>query len=148
MSLKTINGINFKSLVVAGFVAGYLMFFIDHWFAGLFGIFGFFPGTSDPWWMLEHHIDSIVIALLFAWPIIYGIMPGPGWLKGSVFGLLWGIAFIIVGLIAGALGAKIFKQIPFNAYVVFSSLILHIIYGFFLGVLYVPDRTGSPEPQM
>jgi len=148
MSQKTISGINFRSLVVAGFVAGYLMFFIDHWFSGLFGLFGFFPGTSSPWWMLEHHIDSIVIALLFAWPVIYGIMPGPGWFKGSVFGLLWGIAFIIVELIAGALGAKAFKQIPFNAYFVFTSLILHVIYGFFLGAIYVPDKSGSPEPQM
>jgi len=148
MSQKTINGINFKSLVAAGFIAGYLMYFIDHWFGGIFGLFGFFPGTKDPWWMLQHHIDSIIIALLFAWPLVYSVLPGRGWLKGTIFGLLWGIGFIIVSLIAGALGAKIFSQIPFNAYIVITSLLLHIFYGFFLGLLYVPEAGKASESQM
>ena len=140
----TIRGINFGSIVVAGFVGAYLMFFVDHWFAGMWGLFGLFPGTSNPWWLLEHHIDGIIFALLFAWPPIYHMLPGPGWFKGTLFFFVWGVAYLIVQLVAGAWGAHSFKMIPFTWPIVISALLLHPIYGFFVGAIYnAPSKEAA-----
>jgi hypothetical protein len=138
MPISTIKGINFKSVVPAGFIAGYLMFFIDYWLTGFLGLFGYFPGTSNAWWMLEHHIESIIFALVFAWPLIYHIMPGRAWLKGAIFGFIWAIFVLIISLVAGALGADIFRQMTFSLSMVITGFLVHIFWGFFLGVLYVP----------
>jgi hypothetical protein len=133
-----IKGIHFKSLVLAGVVAGYIMFFVDKWFNGFLGLFGLFPGTSNPWWMLEHHLESILFALLFAWPAVYYRLPGPGWTKGLVFGLAWDILVWITSAISGSLGASIFENMPMTAPVMVTEVLLHLIWGFFLGVLYNP----------
>lgn len=142
--MRVIKDINFGSLVVAGFVASYIMFFVDQWFAGTLGLFGAFPGTSNAWWMLEHHIDGIIFALPFAWLAIYRRLPGPKPVKGLVYGLAWTIALGIVSTIAGALGATRFAQMPMTAAALISNLILHLIWGFFLGLLYVPAE-GSTQ---
>jgi hypothetical protein len=136
----TVKGINVKSLLFAGFVASYLMFFIDKWFGGFIGLFGAYPGTSSIWWMVEHHIDGIIFALAFAWPFIYKILPGGGCLKGLIFGLAWTIALGITALIAGALGAELFKQMPMAFKPFVSNLLLHMAWGFFLGILYTPPK--------
>jgi hypothetical protein len=138
-----IKGVNFRSLVFAAFAAGYVMFFVDHWFAGFLGLFGLFPGTSNIWWMIEHHIDSIIISLLFAWPVVHTRLPGRRWLKGLVFGIIWVILYFIVWLIARAAGASMFQQGSMTAAIAISSLLLHTIWGLVLGVLYVPP-TSSP----
>ena len=136
-----IKNINFKSLVLAGFVGAYVMYFIDNWFAGLIGLFGQFLGTSNAWWMLEHHIDGIIMALPFAWLVIYRKLPGPGWMKGLVYGFAWSIIVSVTMLIAGALGAKMFAGMKMTLAAGVSSVILHMIWGFFLGALYVPPKT-------
>lgn len=136
----TVRGINVKSLLFAGFTAGYIMFFVDKWFAGFLGLFGSFPGTSNPWWMLEHHIESIIFALLFAWPVIYKFLPGPGWFKGMIFGIGWDFALMITTVVAGALGATIFKAFHITIIVFINELLLHIVWGFFLGALYTPPQ--------
>jgi hypothetical protein len=138
-----VKGINFRSLVFAGFAAGYLMYFVDHWFAGFLGLFGLFPGTSNPWWMLEHHIDSILFALPFAWPAVYNALPNGGWLKGLVYGLIWVIGLFIVMAVAGALGAEAFGQIPWTASFIITDIVEHLVWGFFLGVLYTPGKTDN-----
>lgn len=139
----TVRGINVKSLLFAGFVAGYLMFFVDKWFAGFLGLFGTFPGTSNPWWMLEHHIESIIFALLFAWPALYGILPNPKWLKGLIFGIGWDLTLMITTVVAGALGATIFESFHITFTVFINGLLLHMIWGFFLGILYTPPQKQS-----
>ncbi len=138
--MRPIRNINFGSLVVAGFVASWIMFFVDQWFAGTLGLFGAFPGTSSAWWMLEHHIDGIIFALLFAWPAVYGRLPDNKAVKGLTFGLAWTIALGIVSMIAGALGATRFAQMPMTAAALISNLLLHLVWGFFLGVLYNPPK--------
>ncbi|MEJ2722241.1 MAG: hypothetical protein P8181_14065, partial [bacterium] len=135
----------FRSIVFAGFAAGYLMFFLDMWFSGLFGLFGIFPGTSNAWWMLQHHIDSIIFALVFAWPAVYTRLPGGGWLKGLAFGLLWAVAYFIVSTITGQLGAELFQRMPLSFAAAISALLLHALWGFFLGVLYVPPQQISAQ---
>ncbi len=139
-----VRGVNFKSLVLAGFVAGYVMYFVDAWFAGFLGLFGAFPGTSNVWWMLEHHIDGIIFALPFAWMAVYRRLPGPGWLKGTIYGIVWTIALVILSMIAGALGAGKFQQMKMSVAAGISTFILHAVWGFFLGVLYVPPRAAEP----
>jgi hypothetical protein len=136
-----IKNINFKSLVLAGFVGAYVMFFIDYWFAGTIGLFGIFPGTSNPWWMLEHHIDGIIMALPFAWLAVYRRLPGPGWVKGLVYGFVWAIVVMITMLVTGALGAKMFAGMSLTFAVGISTILTHMIWGFFLGVIYVPPKS-------
>lgn len=139
---RAIKGIDLGSLVVAGFVAGWMMYFIDHYFNGLFGLFGMFPGLNNPGWMIKHHIESIIFAIPFAWPFIYERLPGSGWLKGIVYGFLWWLfLLLILGWIAGALGAIPFQQMaPSSAAGVITAILLHVIWGFFLGILYNPPE--------
>lgn len=135
----TVKGINVKSLLFAGFVSGYLMYFIDKYFGGFLGLFGMFPGTDNLWWMIEHHIDSIIFALAFAWPYVYRRLPGDGWFKGLGFGLIWTIALTITSVVAGALGSDVFKQMAkLSVSSAVNMLILHLVWGFFLGILYQP----------
>lgn len=139
-----ISRVNFKSLLVAGLVGGYAMFLVDNYFGGLLGLFGLFPGTEDGWWMLTHHVDAIVFALPFAWPAVYESLPGDGWLKGMVYGFLfWLILPFITGMIAGALGAEYFQQMEASGSVIVTMILLHLVWGFFLGVLYVPVEESA-----
>jgi len=136
-----IKGINFKSLLVAGLVAGWMMYFIDHWFAGFIGLFGIFPGPSNWGWMLTHHVESVIFAIPFAWPAMYNKLPGSGWFKGAVYGFLWWLVFlVIVALIAGSLlGAKpIAGYAPTSFVLIVNGFLLHVFWGFFLGALYNP----------
>lgn len=134
----TLKQINFRSYLFASLVGGYMMYFADHWLGGFLGLFGMFPGTSNTWWFITHHLDGIVFALPFVWPALYDRLPGGGWLKGIIYGFLFWLLITILGFIAGAGGAAIFKQMGFSASGVFSGILLHMVYGFFLGVLYVP----------
>lgn len=133
-----VRGINVKSLIFAGIVAGYAMYLVDSYFGGMFGLFGTFPGTSDPWWMLTHHVNSIVFALPFAWSAIYRWLPNGGWLKGSIYGVLWTVLIVIVTMIGRAWGASAFAQYSFTVSGAISTLLVHIVWGFVLGVLYTP----------
>jgi uncharacterized membrane-anchored protein len=134
----TLKNINLKSLAFAGFVAGYVMYFADKYLAGTLGLFGVYPGTADPWWMLQHHIDAIIFAIPFALPAIQRKLPGSGWLKGTVYGFLWAILVTVIMQIIGALGANLFAQMSLTVQGVVTSLLLHMVYGFTLGALYLP----------
>lgn len=141
--MRTIKGINFKSIVAAGLIAGYAMYFVDHWFNGLFGLFGWFPGTDNWGWMLTHHLDSILIALPFAWQPIYSRLPGAGWLKGLIYGFLWWlIVLLVLGMIFSSLGAQPLAQLaPSSAAGIFTAIILHVVWGFVVGVIYNPETS-------
>ena len=142
-----IKNVHFKSLIVSGLIAGWMMYFVDHWFSGLFGLFGMFPGPSNWGWMLTHHVESILFAIPFAWLPLYKKLPGPGWLKGSIYGFLWWLVFLlIIGSIAGALGAKPFQMLaPTSAGILITVILLHVIWGFFLGVFYIPPEEKMEE---
>lgn len=134
----TLKNVNLKSLAFAGFVAGYVMFFVDKYLGGTLGLFGMFPGTESPWWMLEHHIDGIIIAIPFALPAVQRTLPGRGWLKGTIYGFLWAIVVTVVMLVSGALGAGMFAQMTLSVSWAISTLLLHMVYGFTLGAIYLP----------
>lgn len=134
--------VNFKSLLVAGLAGGYAMFVVDKFFGGALGLFGLFPGTDSGWWMLTHHVDAILFALPFAWPVVYESLPGAGWLKGMVYGFVFWLLFpFVVGMIGGALGADYFQQMEASGTIIVSMLLLHLVWGFFLGVLYAPPES-------
>lgn len=139
-----IKGVNLKSLIVSGFVAGWMMFLLDHYFAGIAGLFGIYPGTSDWGWMFTHQVEAILFAIPFAWPAIYFKLPGSGWLKGIIYGFLWWlIIYLILGWLAGIAGAQAFQQMaPKSADMLFTAILLHLVWGFFLGILYVPVEPG------
>ena len=123
----TLKGINLRSLTFAGFVAGYAMYLADKYLAGTLGLFGSYPGTASPWWMLQHHIDAIVFAIPFALPAIQRRLPGSGWLKGTVYGLLWAILVTIVMLIVGSLGANFFTHMRLTVTGTTTSMLLHLV---------------------
>jgi hypothetical protein len=136
----TVKSVNLKSLLFSDVLAGYAIFFIDYHFAGLFGLFGLFPANTNVWWFIEHHMDSILFSFLFAWPFVYYKLPGPKWLKGAIFGLGWAVMLIIVTAITGPLGAKMFKAATLTGIVIIDLLLIHMFWGFFLGVFYLPPK--------
>ncbi len=133
-----IRGVNFWSFLFASQMAGWLMFLVDHIFSGWFGLFGLFPGLSSPSWIIQHQVDSILFSIPFVLPAVYGRLPGPGIVKGVVYGVLWHIFVVVVSLIGTAGGSKWFQPMPLNAQV--SLFLLHVIWGGTLGFLYAPPE--------
>ena len=133
-----VKNVNFKSFLFASLVAGYMMYFADHWLKGFLGLFGMLPGTTSTWWFITHHAEAIIFALPFVWPAIYSRLPGGAWLKGLIYGFLFWLLVTIISLISGALGAVIFKQMGMSGAGIITRILLHLVYGFFLGVLYNP----------
>lgn len=147
---------NFWVAVLGGFVAGYIMTLAGYWMEGLWGLprmdmagsgMKYLGGEKPGWWVvgiIAHHIDSIVLGLLYAtlYPTLVnlGLAEGillTGVIGGIVFGFL--IWVILVNLIvmplsgAGAFGSKLPSAKP-----IWANLILHLIYGVILGAIYVP----------
>lgn len=138
----TVRGLNFKSIAFAGIAAAYVMYFVDTWFAGTLGLFGAMPlgkAGEAAWFgnMLTHHFDGILFGIVFAL-LCYSWLPGSGWLKGLIFGVILWLVISILTFVAGALGAAMFKEMKITAAGVISNLLIHVIYGVVLGVLYVP----------
>lgn len=132
--------VNFKSLLVSALIAAYGAYLIDGYFAGIGGLFGLYP-TNDAWWMLHHHLESILFALPFAWPVLYERLPGDRWLKGVTYGLIWWFLLpFMVGTVAARLGAGTFQQLYAPVTSIISSAVLNLVWGFLLGVLYVPPE--------
>lgn len=132
--------VNVKSLVVAALVAAYAAYLVDHYFAGILGLFGLYP-AGNTWWILNHHAESIVYALPFAWPALYDRLPGQRWLKGLVYGFLWWLLVpFLIGTVAARLGAGTFQQFYAPAPSILSAVVLNLVWGVLLGVLYVPPE--------
>lgn len=76
----------------------------------------------------------------FVWPYVYERLPGSGWLKGLLYGFLWWlVVLLVIGSIAGALGAENLPQ-PASFGAIVTVILLHLVWGFLLGVLYVPPE--------
>jgi hypothetical protein len=87
--------------------------------------------------MLTHHFDGILFGIAFA--LLFYSLPGAGWLKGLIYGaILWLVVLILIA-VTGMLGAEIFKGVKVSAATVISNLLIHLLYGFILGLLYVPE---------
>ncbi len=133
-----IKGVNFWSFLFASQMAGWLMFLVDQIFSGWFGLFGLFPGLKSPAWIIQHQVDSILFSIPFVLPYVYGRLPGPGIVKGLIYGVLWHIFVVVISFVGTLGGSKWFQPMPFNAQV--SLFLLHLVWGATLGFLYSPPE--------
>ncbi|OGF55482.1 MAG: hypothetical protein A2Z21_06700 [Candidatus Fraserbacteria bacterium RBG_16_55_9] len=141
---------NFLSVLAAGLIAGYAMAFVGYRMQGFLklpridvsetGLIYFDDDGPSRWWigMLAHEMDSVLFGLAFA-GLLYTHLPGWGWLKGLIFGALLWLVVSLTAMIARAGGAKVFRTtMPMTMPHILANLLLHLIYGFVLGALYVP----------
>jgi len=137
-----IKGVNFWSFLFASQMGGYTMMILDEVYAKWFGLFGLFPGIKDPAWFIHHQIDSTLFAIPLVLPFVWNKVPGPGLVKGILYGIAWHIFVVIVSLIGGAGGAEWFQK-PMTANIQISLIILHIVWGGITGFLYNPSQEAK-----
>jgi hypothetical protein len=107
---------------------------------------------SGMWWlgMIWHFIDgAIIFALIYAY-LLYPVLPGSPWFRGTIWGMiLW---FLSQAIVMPMMGQGFFStKTPEGMKIVAGSLIAHIIYGAILGAIAVPHaehlpQTGRPRP--
>jgi hypothetical protein len=145
-----VDGVNFLSVVLSGFIAGYAMAFVGYWMEGFLrlprvdlsetGLIYFDDDGPSRWWIgiLAHQLDSVLFALAFA-GLLYAHLPGWGGIRGLIFGVMLWMVVSLVALIARWGGATVFqKTIRITVPHTMANLLLHVVYGFTLGALYVP----------
>ncbi len=95
------------------------------------------PAMMTGWWwagMAWHFVNgTIVFSLIYSY-FVYGILPGENWLRGMIWGLALWIAMEIV--VMPLMGSGVFSDHAIHAGIrVAGSLIVHAIYGTFLGAI-------------
>ena len=95
-------------------------------------------GGSWAMGMLMHLINGTVIfPLAFAY-VLYRVLPGAPWLKGTTWGLvLW---FVLQAVVTPMMGGGMFSSKSGGLMVLMASLIAHVVYGALLGAI-----AGSAE---
>lgn len=87
--------------------------------------------------MLMHLINGVVIFPLIYGYLLYRMLPGEAWLKGTSWGLvLW---FVSQAFVTPMMGGGFFSAQAGGLMAVMASLVGHVIYGASLGVV-----TGAP----
>ncbi len=133
------KGVNFWSFIFASQVGAYAMVLIDEMYAKWFGLFGMFPGFKDPVWVIFHQINGTLFAIPFIF-FLWNKLPGPGIVKGLIYGVLWDIFAVVILPIIGLLGgAEVFKKF-FTISAQISWIILHLAWGGLTGLLYDPEK--------
>jgi chromate transport protein ChrA len=117
----------------AGLLAGWIAYELDHWYTGFWGLFGTLPGRLDPLSMVEFHVNSVVLALVFAW--LHRRLPGPGWMKGLVYGMILHFGFLLFWFLGRMGGADIFMKMHVSVELIAGALIFQLVYGFWVGVI-------------
>ncbi len=136
---EVIRGVNLWSFLFASQMGGWAMVVLDEVYAKWLGLFGLFPGVKDLHWLLHHQLDSTLFSILLVLPWVWKRIPGPGIVKGIIYGVAWHIFVVIVSLIGSAGGALWFQNpMPMSAQV--SLIILHILWGGVIGFLYNPPE--------
>jgi hypothetical protein len=133
------RGVNLLSFIFASQMGGYAMVLLDGVYAKWFGLFGLFPGLKDPAWFIHHQIDATLFAIPLVLPVVWKMLPGPGLVKGLIYGVLWHIFVIVVSLI-GAFGGAEWFQRPMTLNAQVSTFILHLVWGGLTGFLYSPSE--------
>jgi len=83
--------------------------------------------------MLMHLLNGIVIfPLLFAY-VVAGVLPGPPWGRGILWGLILWLAQQIV--VIPMMGGGLFSARAGGMMPVVASLVAHVVYGVLLGAL-------------
>ncbi|MEZ0360814.1 MAG: hypothetical protein ABWK04_02790 [Hydrogenobacter sp.] len=133
------RGLNLWSFIFASQMGVYAMVLLDGVYAKWFGLFGLFPGLKDPAWFIHHQIDATLFAIPLVTPAVWNKLPGPGIVKGLIYGVAWHIFVIVVSLI-GALGGAEWFQRPMSFSAQASTFILHLVWGGLTGFLYSPQE--------
>jgi hypothetical protein len=145
-----IEGVNFLSVVFSGLIAGYAMAFVGYWMEGFCrlpridlsetALIYFDEDGASRWWIgiIAHQIDSVLFSLAFA-GLFYAHLPGWGGVRGLLFGVLLWLTVSLVALMGRMVGVKVFqRRIRLTLPHSIANLLLHLLYGFILGALYVP----------
>ena len=141
---QVIKGVNFWSFLFASQMGGWAMVVLDEVYAKWFGLFGLFPGIKDMKWVFHHQMDATLFAIPLVLPAVWNRLPGPGLVKGLIYGVLWHIFVVVVSIIGSLGGAVWFKQpMSFSAQV--SLFILHLVWGGIIGFLYNPPSETETE---
>jgi len=95
--------------------------------------------------MLMHLLDgSIIFPLIFAY-VLYRVLPGEPWLKGTLWGLiLWVLSQSVV---TPMMGGGMFSAKAGGVMAVMASLVAHIVYGALLGGIAGSAEEPAPAPQ-
>ncbi len=130
--------------VVGTMVMTLMMYFVAPMMLGRpMDIAAMLGGTVGSWGvgMLMHFVNgSIIFPLVYAY-LLYRILPGEPWLKGTIWGLiLWLLSQILV---MPMMGAGLFSARAGGLMAVMASLIAHAIYGAVLGAVTQGSSTPS-----
>jgi hypothetical protein len=145
----TVPGVNLAGVAIAAPAAAYSMAFVGYWMEGIFGLpkvdlrtLGeIYAGENSVagWWagVLAHVAESLLFGLFYA-GVFYRHLPGGGWLRGLLFGVILfagGMAATIGGRAAGGL---VYRRFSLSRGYVVGNLLQHLVFGVVLGALYFP----------
>jgi uncharacterized membrane protein YagU involved in acid resistance len=139
---------NFLRAAIAGLIATYVFTMAGFWQVGI-GLpkvdvgqmLADNMGRSYIWGQAAHFINGVLLALIYAW--LYRWLPGPGVVKGLLYGILAMIAagLAIVPLVTASMPAPagiFFTQTPDPGMMSLGALVAHLLYGITLGIAYRP----------
>lgn len=90
-------------------------------------------GLGVPWFvgMLAHLVNGIVIFPLVYALVVSRVLPGPAWVRGTIWGLvLW---FVLEALVMPMMGVGFFSANAGGGPAVVAALLAHVVYGALLG---------------
>ncbi len=90
-------------------------------------------GLGVPWFvgMLVHLVNGIVIFPLIYALVVSQVLPGPAWVRGTIWGLvLW---LVLEALVMPMMGVGFFSANAGGSPTVVAALLAHVVYGALLG---------------
>lgn len=104
-------------------------------------------GQSWGWGWLVHHLNGVILALVFArW--LHGRLPGGDLVQGWIYGgiILTVAAALVVVPLANPDAGVLFSKTPMPGTMLLSSFVAHSAYGIALGLAYPARPRGSASP--
>ncbi len=132
---------------VATVVMTLMMYFVTPMMLGrpmdVAAMLGSLLGGSWVMGMLMHLINgSVIFPLIYAY-VLYRVLPGDPWARGTIFGLiLW---FLSQAFITPLMGGGFFSAKAGGLMAVMASLIGHAVYGALLGWVAGPAETPARQ---
>lgn len=128
---------NWGKAIIAGLVATLVMTAVGLWVAPMMGmppmnpaemLAGAMGGSILLGW-IGHLMIGVILAIGYA--IVAPSLPGPGWLRGALYGIApWLLAQVVV---IPMMGMPVFSG---SAAMAMGSLIGHLVYGAVVGAIY------------
>ncbi len=130
--------------IVGTVVMTFMMYFVAPMMLGrpmdVAAMLGGVLGGSWAMGMLMHLLNgSVVFPLIYAY-LLYRVLSGDPWVKGTIFGLL--LWFLSQALVTPMMGGGFFSAKAGGLMAVMASLIGHVVYGALLGAV-----SGPAEPR-